>query len=457
MSGRLAWHLAVGGGCMLAALVALALTTPARPSHAAEPHAHAPSGPTATALDTYEGARAELLARTVAAEGLAAGSPESWSRHADAAGYRLDYAQLTGDYQAYAAAEAHLERAFAAVERRGIPSAATKTGPFLLRAQLGYALHRLPSTLDDLAGPEHDARETGDRKLLAEVLALRGAATVARGDYAAGVALLREAERTDPNPSHRQRLALALAKLGEDDEALARLATPEGTSPRATAWLALQRALIHLERGRRAEARVELQAAATAFPGYWLVDEHLAELDQAEGNVGAAAATYRSLVARTSDPEFMDALARLVAHDAPDEAGELRRKSHALYMRRLAQFPEASYGHALEHALHEVADPGFAVDLAEKNRALRPNGEALTRLAQAYHRAGRYEDAARVMRSVLASAWVSAESFATAALVFERAGDRAAGIEAARRADARAPSARRELDWLERASPAAAQ
>jgi hypothetical protein len=79
------------------------------------------------------------------------------------------------------------------------------------------------------------------------------------------------------------------------------------------------------------------------------------------------------------------------------------------------KLPEASYGHALEHFLEfphpdhrRSADAKRAVDVARKNVALRPNGEAKTRLAQAYVRAGPIAEARADIAKVLASKWARA-------------------------------------------------
>lgn len=450
MTRRIPWPFALAFALLAcsAALYATQKTRrPPRASHTTHP------APTSRDVGTFDGARAELVARTENAEMLAASSRDSFNRQAEAAGYRLDYGQLTGDYEGYLAAERHLAAAFSAVDRRGVPSSLTGTGPFLLKAQIDYTLHRFDRTLGDLEAPERDAIATHDDALLAEVKALRGSATFARGDYDDGLALLREAERLDKNPSHGQRLALALAKVGEDDEALARLERTTSTTNRGKAWNALQRALVDLERGRRVEGRKKLEAAVALFPGFWLVEEHLAELCADEGKTEVAKAAYARLIERTGDPEFMDALARLVEVESPDEAKRLVAKSSAIYEDRLARLPEASYGHALEHMLRVEKDPARAVSLGEKNRDLRPNGEARTRLAQAYLRAGRVPDAKREIEKVLASRWKSGETYATAALVFEAAHDTNAAHLAEAKAGASSPFAIESVAWLRASLP----
>jgi tetratricopeptide (TPR) repeat protein len=47
---------------------------------------------------------------------------------------------------------------------------------------------------------------------------------------------------------------------------------------RAFAWLEVQRGFLDFARGRYRQARSHYDRADAAYPGYWLVDEHVAEL-----------------------------------------------------------------------------------------------------------------------------------------------------------------------------------
>ncbi|HEY8072472.1 MAG TPA: tetratricopeptide repeat protein [Labilithrix sp.] len=396
--------------------------------------AHESSGPPAPP-PSYETTKTELAKQKKLAEVLADAAPGSWSRRAKAAGIELSYAQLTGDYDTYAQADDSLKKAFAAA-RVSIDD--ESLGPNLLKAQMDYELHRNGAALDAL-------RFVDDPALDPEVTSLRGAIRFQLGDYEEGIALLRQSVAMDPSPGHAQRLAIALAKVGGEDEARAIFDETEkkASSPRGLAWLAWQRGKIALERGRRDEARRQMGRALVYFPGFWQVEEQLAELDAEEGRTDAAIASYRALVAKTGDPEFMDALAELV----PAEREALEARSNAIYADRLVKLPEASYGHALEHFLKMVPDAARAVEIAEKNVALRPNGEARTRLAQAYLRVGRLEDARAAILGATESAWVSAESYATAVVILRALGDDGADAMQ-KRALARNPHAMDEIAWL---------
>lgn len=397
---------------------------------------------------TWESAVRDAAEARKRAEISADAEPGSWSRRAGAARAELGYAQLTGDYAAYAAADASLAKAFAAA-RRGIDDDAV--GPRLLSAQLGFELHRLRPALEDLRAPERQAAFFHDEALLADIASLRGAILFQLGKYDEGLALLRSAvTRAAPaaKSGYEQRLAVALAKVGHDDEAVAIFERARDTteSPRALAWIETQLSQLALERGRRAEGRRHLENALSLFPGWFHAEEHLAELDAEEGATERAKASYTSLVARTADPEFMDALAALTPE--PSLRQELEARSARLYEERLAMLPEASYGHALEHYLMKAPDPARALELAKRNAALRPNGEARTRLAQALLLEGRTAEARAEIDAVVASAWVSTETYATAALVHELAGDRARAAALDAKARARDPEAASRVAWL---------
>ena len=129
------------------------------------------------------------------------------------------------------------------------------------------------------------------------------------------------------------------------------------------------------------------------------------------------------------------------------EAAQLRKRSDGIYDDRLTKLPEATYGHALEHFLKFRNEPARTVVIATKNRDLRPNGEARTRLAQAYFKAGRVNDAKNEILTVMNSKWVSAESYATAAVVL-RASDRRASTAFEARAVALDAHVMDEIDWL---------
>src|SRR5262249_61925086 len=73
---------------------------------------------------------------------------------------------------------------------------------------------------------------------------------------------------------------------------------------RSFAWVELQRGLLDLNRGRYDGAMAHYQKAEKAYSGYWLVDEHMAELLGATRRFEAAASLYESVGARAPLPEL---------------------------------------------------------------------------------------------------------------------------------------------------------
>jgi thioredoxin-like negative regulator of GroEL len=91
-----------------------------------------------------------------------------------------------------------------------------------------------------------------------------------------------------------------------------------------------------------------------------------------------------------------------------------------MFRAQLRDLPETVYGHALDHFLEVEPDADTAVALAERNRDLRPNGEARTQLARAYLKAGRLAEAAAELDAVAGTAWCSAQTERVAAEVARR-------------------------------------
>jgi Flp pilus assembly protein TadD len=121
------------------------------------------------------------------------------------------------------------------------------------------------------------------------------------------------------------------------------------------------------------------------------------------------------VIGRTGNPELMDAAAAILEERGEhEEARALRTRAHEGHEARIAMYPEAAYGHALGHYLEHEGDEARAVEIAERNRDVRPNGEAWTQLAQAYARAGRLEEARAAITHVRATPYRSLELDETA-------------------------------------------
>lgn len=333
--------------------------------------------------------------------------PTAWLDLDHVARAYLRRAHLTGSYDDYARADQALREAFG--------RAPDGAGPFFTRAQLSYALHRLDRVAADLERARPAVRDGSLRRAIEET---KAALAFQRGDYLAaetGYRRLLERRRT---PGVLARMAQYRWKTGDvaAAEALfveAHTRTPSSDLERR-AWLQLMRGLLDLDRGRPHEALAHYEEADTLFGGWYLIEEHIAEALALTGRPREAQRLYRKLVRTTQNPEFMDALAS-VAEELGDreEAEDMMVRATAAYEARLLRFPEASFGHALDHYL-DRGDAERAVELAEKNHAIRPSAEAATKLAQAYRLAGRAEDARRAVKLALATPWSTPELRETA-------------------------------------------
>ena len=335
-----------------------------------------------------------------------------------AAGAYMSRARLTGDYADYAKAEELIDKAFAMQK--------VDYGPWMTRAQLNFTLHRLDRVDADFErhkrGPaKKKAAQAGD-------LAFAASLAFQRGQYEDARRMYEEALALHVSPRVQTGLAIYEWKTGNFDKAeelfAKAIAAHKGDETEPVAWAHLMLGLMDLDRGRYDEALEHYRTAESFIVGYWLIDEHIAEILTLQGKTDEAVKMYEDIVARTNSPEFMDALAEIWA-ERGDEAKskEYIAKARKRYEEQLAQFPEAAYGHALDHFLQFGDDPKQTLAMAEKNHALRPNAEAKALLAQAQLAAGEKKKAVKTIEAALATPYTTADLHLTAAQIFRANGD----------------------------------
>jgi tetratricopeptide (TPR) repeat protein len=374
---------------------------------------------------TFEAQIAALDRRIAGHTKVAEGNPSSATAWGRVAELYLARARLSGNYDDYAKAEELVNQGFEAGKLQ-------EYGPYMTRARLNYTLHRLDRVDADFAKinllPAQDKGERYSRDLFRANLAFQ------RGQYAEAERLLLALVDFSPNIGSLSNLALFRWKSGKFDEAeslYARaIAEFEGDEAEPLAWLHLQLGLMDLDRGRWDDALAHYRDAEKALSGFWLVEEHIAEILTLKGETDAAKTMYSAIIDRTGNPEFMDAMAEIAqAQGDQAAADEWISQANEKFEAQLARFPEAAYGHALEHFLAFGKDPAKTLEMAEKNHALRPNADAKRFLAEAYLAAGRVDDAKRTIEEALATPMRSADLHATAAAVYEAAGDKARATE----------------------------
>ncbi len=401
----------------------------------------APEGPTphqwpATPYSTdglprsYDVAMARAKLAVANASAAAASAPDQWLMHEILASEYLAKAQLSGSYDDYAAAERALDDAFKV--------AVTGSGPHMVRASLEFTMHRLASAEQQL---DAIARyvvppDRGDR---AEIAAMRGDIAFYRGQYSQALALYDQADALVPNAASFRR-AIHAARTGNPDRALAWFDQAESAyrspTPQTRAYFELQRGIVALDRGELDDAMDHFRNADRLFPGRWLIQEHIAEVLTLQGKISEAESLYRDIIRRTGHPEFIDALAGIAAAKGDTAtAARLHAQSSALWARRLRQFPEATYGHAIDHCMAK-RDWACALTLAQKNHQARPFGEAKIALARALLGSGRVSEARTMIETVLASPWRTTDLHRAASEIYSASGMAAQAQTQARLASA---------------------
>jgi tetratricopeptide (TPR) repeat protein len=376
---------------------------------------------------TYERILRENNEAIASGETMVAGPLQSALAPLVLVGLYTERARLTGNYDDYGRAEdllARLQAQFGATD-----------GVCLARAKLHYTLHRLANAKQVLDGCPRLAGTVED-------LGLRADIAFYSGRYKDAGIIYRALVNQVGAPQTYIQLALFSAKTGAPGEASAFLEAAEqryhGASALQESWFALQRGLIELDRGRYEEARSLFALADERMPGYWLNQEHLAEVARLMGDAPAARRIYEDVVKQTGAPEYLDALGVIEAGSGQAQGSRrLLDRAEAIYSERAKRFPEAIAGHALEHYLKAAPQPARALTLAEANFQNRPYGDAAIALAKAYLLNARPRDAARLLEQQLAQGWDTAETYWILSLAAKAAGDparaKAAGLEATRR------------------------
>lgn len=401
---------------MLALALALVFASgcEARPGPAADRDGPGLVAPRVSYADTV--AEAERAVRR--AETLVRAAPESGIRQGQLAARLLRLAKLTGDYAHFGRADEALRESF----RLG----GGRVGPYLVRAQQSFALHRFDRVEPDLRSAELLAARHGDAETMAEVLALRGQLAEQGGEYDRARELERESLAMGPSFEALAALADLAQKTRDESEGTVEELLDEAESlvpasdGQSRAWVALQRGDHALESGDRSAARAHYLEADSMFFGDWRAQERLAALAAVDGDAPRAIAMYERLVDAARDPDALDALATLLGPRDPERAASLVARAREIHERRGSLFPEAACGHALRHFLDHEHDPTRALELAQENFRLRPNGEAATLLARAFLAADRVADADAVIAAVLVGPYRSPELEATRAAVTER-------------------------------------
>jgi tetratricopeptide (TPR) repeat protein len=305
-----------------------------------------------------------------------------------------------------------------------IDEAIQRLGPsedlYLLRAQVRFKFHRIGAVKDDLA---HVVELAGT----AQFRALKADLDFQDGRYEEAGRAYEDNARRHPTWDNLARLAYFRARLGDLDDA-DRLYAQSGEEitakeMRAFAWVELQRGLLDLGRGRIPDAAAHYERAGRAYSGYWLVDEHNAELLGASGRFDEAAELYEKLLSSVPRPEIHQALGDLyVFMGKPDRARIHHDQALAAYLESARRGGVHHFHHLAAFYADVREDGAEAEKWARKDLELRKNYGTRDALAWALFRDGRIDEALGEIDRALASRVVDSHLFYHAAMIHLAAG-----------------------------------
>jgi tetratricopeptide (TPR) repeat protein len=313
-------------------------------------------------------------------------------------------ASLTGDL---GGCEAAGEAATHAIRRIG-PAADL----CLLRATVDFTFHRIANVKRDLDMAVGLRDTVYGRALQADIC-------LQEGQYARACEGYEGVIRDHRTWENLARLAHLRATMGDPDGAdqLYGEAQDELTAKqmRQFAWVELQRGVLDLRRGRHEDAGEHYRRSARAYSGYWLIDDHAAELLAARGRLDEAAGLYESVIERVPRPEFQHALGDLYAlMGRLEQARRWHDRALAGYLESTRR-GEVHYYHHLADFYADVPERGAeAVKWAHRDVELRRNFATEAALAWALHKNGQRSEALDTMSQTLSSGVRDAHLFSRA-------------------------------------------
>ncbi len=303
---------------------------------------------------------------------------------------------------------------------QAVPAARNPEGVSALAVSL-YESHRFKEALQ-LA---QQAQVIDPRSQVAALLI--GDAQFELGDYAAAERTYTKLAARYPGSVMATRQARLAEVRGDTDQAIA-LLSERISAGDDSLRVRLQLSELQFGRGNFTEARSHLVIAARLEPGSYTIEEHLAELDAAEGKLAAAETRYRQVIARVPRPEFMQALGDVYAQmQRPEAAREWHERAMAAYLKS-ANAGNAHYFHHLAGFFSDsYLQPEQALRWAREDLKLRNSVFSHDGLAWALYKNGQYAQAAAAMDQALAQGTRNAHLLFHGSMIYASAGRVAQG------------------------------
>ena len=363
----------------------------------------------------------EGIAKTDADLYSAPTDPERITRHV----YRLyQKASIAGDLAALTAVEHAIDDA--------IRLLSNPADLYLLKAHAAFKLHKLADVDSALCAIRSVYDSDEGRLIRADLDFQHGRYSVAESCYVDVLGHQRSWGALARLAHLRGRMGDATGADLLYEEAEDQLTPKE---MRAYAWLEVQRGLLDFAHGRLREARSHYRRAEAAYPGYWLVEEHIAELVGAEGRYDEAAEIFERVVSAIDRPDLDQAIGEL--YKLADQSGPAvywKERALSAYLQS-AQRGEVHYYHHLVDYYADVAEDGAeAARWAYKDLQLRENFATQAALAWAHYRDGQFSDAVLWIERALASGVVDALLDFRAGEIYRAVGNEAEGCNLRERA-----------------------
>jgi tetratricopeptide (TPR) repeat protein len=356
-----------------------------------------------------------------------ASGPEQITRRV----YRLyQKASISGDLAALTAVIGTIDDAIKLLSNPG--------DLYLLKAHAAFKLHRL-ADVDAMVRNVPSVYESDEGRLIrADLDFQHGRYQMAENGY---IGVLQR----ERSWGALARLAYLCGKMGDVigadrlyEEAQDQLTAKE---MRPYAWLEVQRGFLDFVHGRHCDARLHYRRADEAYPGYWLVEEHIAELLGAKGRYEEAAATFERVVSTIERPDLEQAIGELYELAGSIEPAVYWKERALTAYLQSARRGEVHFYHHLADYYADVAEDGAeAVKWAHKDLRLRENFATQAALAWSLYCAGHFGDAVRWIDRALASGVVDARLYFWAGEIYRAAGNEAEGRELRQRAITRNPA-----------------
>ncbi len=301
----------------------------------------------------------------------------SWVAYDMVALALLPKARLTGSYDDYAAVDAALKRAEALS-----PDGA---GPDQRQAGFDLLMHRLARRRKSLDRLDRYAIRAPNETIESE--GMRGDIAFYRGDYAGAD---RHYDRGDAIARHSMdfRRGVKASYFGDFDKAAEYFTRSEHASRlpsrEAVVTHELARGSVELRRGEWDKAAQHFARANRLFPAIGWSSRMSRSRSLSPAATDEAIRRLEPVAARSNAPEAMDLLSALYRSRGDGvRSRQWADRAGAIWQSRLEQFPDAAYGHALEHEL-AFGTPQRALDLARRDYASRPHGATAIALGWAW-------------------------------------------------------------------------